>query len=95
MELLDDIEIRCDKCCKVIHLSIDDYDFDTCSFDHDENGMGDEIEYFILDEVTCDECEDFDLDVAEAEYARIQSLILKLLMIKLLFMMYHHGNSKK
>lgn len=53
MELFKDIIIRCDSCGNEIILNKDSYDFETYSYDHGENAMGEEIEYVIQDEIKC------------------------------------------
>lgn len=119
MELLGDIVIRCDSCGDVIVLDKDSFEFETYSYDHGENAMGEEIEYVIQDEIVCScghrvslrisgfeypvgafnyesneilggefeeephmgviyYAEDFDLSLAELEYAKIHFLILQI-----------------
>jgi hypothetical protein len=119
MELFNDIVIRCSSCGEVIVLNKDDYEPDIYSYDHGENGMGEEIEYIFQDEIVCScrnrisfrisgfeypigafdfesseifggefeekphmgviyYAEDFDVSVAELEYARIHTLIMQI-----------------
>lgn len=119
MELLSDIVIRCDSCGEIIVLDKDDFEFESYSYDHGENAMGEEIEYVIQDEIVCScghrlsfrisgfeypigafnyesteilggefeekphmgiiyYAEEFDLSLAELEYAKIHSLILQI-----------------
>lgn len=54
MELFDDLKIRCRSCGSMIRLDKNSFDFETYSYDHVENAMGEEIEYVIQDEVECD-----------------------------------------
>lgn len=56
MELINDIVIKCRSCGEIIVVSKDNYDYDTYSYDHGENGMGDEIQYTLQDEIFCPEC---------------------------------------
>lgn len=56
MELLNDIEICCNRCGRTLTIDKNEIDFYTTSYDHGENGMGDEIEYSFEEEVECCHC---------------------------------------
>ena len=56
MELLEDVSIRCSGCGKMVRIHKEDLEFDSCVYDHGENGMGEEIEYRHKSSITCDHC---------------------------------------
>lgn len=56
MELLNDIEICCGRCSRTSTINKDEIDFYATSYDHGENGMGDEIETYCDGEVECSHC---------------------------------------
>lgn len=56
MELLNDILIRCQKCGEEIKIHKDEFSFETYSYDHGENGMGEEIEFRTEHTFKCDNC---------------------------------------
>ena len=53
----ESFEIVCDTCGKKITIWRDDLDVDVSSYDHGENGMGEEIIYTIEHEIECPCCE--------------------------------------
>ena len=56
MELLEDVLIRCSECGSVIEIHKEEIEFDAFTYDHGENGMGDEIEYRYDGVIVCEEC---------------------------------------
>lgn len=56
MELMDDLLIKCDDCDNEMKICRDDFDFESCSYDHGDNGMGDEIEYYCNENISCSKC---------------------------------------
>lgn len=56
MELLEDVFIRCGRCGKITGIHKEDIEFETCVYDHGENGMGEEIEYLHDGYIVCDHC---------------------------------------
>ena len=53
MELFNDINIKCDACQRTIIIDKQMIDFESFSYDHGENAMGEEIEYVFQDEIEC------------------------------------------
>ena len=53
----ESFEIVCDACGEKITIWRDDLDADVSSYDHGENGMGEEIIYTIEHEIECPCCE--------------------------------------
>ena len=56
MDLLDDVIIRCGRCGKIIGIHKEDIEFESYIYDHGENGMGEEIEYWHDGYIVCDHC---------------------------------------
>lgn len=56
MELLEDVFIRCGRCRKVIGIHKEEFDFESYVYDHGENGMGEEIEYWHEGGILCEYC---------------------------------------
>ena len=56
MELLKDISIRCNKCGKIITIDKEEIDFESCVYEHGENGMGEETEFRHKGCIKCDKC---------------------------------------
>lgn len=69
MELMDDLLIRCDECGAEIPIDKDAVDFETIAYDHGENGMGDEIEYYCDFPVECEDCgNEINIKISGYEY---------------------------
>lgn len=56
MELLEDIFIRCGRCGQVIGIHKEAIEFETSVYDHGDNGMGEEIEYYHDGFLECEHC---------------------------------------
>lgn len=57
MELTtDSFDIRCHECGEIITIFAEDLDVEVSSYDHGENGMGDEAIYDIRHDIECPEC---------------------------------------
>ena len=48
--------VRCDHCDRVTKIYKDEIDFDTTSYDHGDNCMGEEIETYFDEEIECSHC---------------------------------------
>jgi len=69
MELMDDLLIKCNECGKEMKICRDDFDFESCSYDHGDNGMGDEIEYYCNENISCSECgNEINIKISGYEY---------------------------
>jgi hypothetical protein len=69
MELMDDLLVRCDECGGIIRICRDDIDFEISSYDHGENGMGDETEYYCGFSAICGNCgSEIDIRISGYEY---------------------------
>lgn len=69
MELLNDIEICCNRCGRTTTIYKDEIDFYTTSYDYGENGMGDEIETYSDGEIECSNCgQNMRLHISGFEY---------------------------
>lgn len=69
MELLNDLLIRCDECGETISIDKDAVDFETAAYDHGENGMGDETEYYCDFPVECEHCgNEINIKISGFEY---------------------------
>lgn len=57
MELTcDSFRVRCRRCNEIITVFTDDLEVDVSTYDHGENGMGDETIYDIQHDIECPEC---------------------------------------
>lgn len=56
MELLEDVFIRCGRCGRVIGIHKEDIEFDSYTYDHGENSMGEEIEFIHDGGIECEDC---------------------------------------
>lgn len=69
MELLEDVFIRCDRCGKVTGIHKEDIEFETNVYDHGDNGMGEEIEYWHDGYMECDRCgNEISFNISSYEY---------------------------
>lgn len=69
MELLNDIEVRCNNCGRVTTVYKDEIDFYTTSYDHGENCMGEEIGYYSDGKIECCYCgQNMKLHISGFEY---------------------------
>lgn len=56
LELLADLKIKCVRCGYTFSVARDSVAPVSYTYEHGENGMGNEIEYIMRDELKCEQC---------------------------------------
>lgn len=56
MKLMEDVIIRCGRCGKVSGIHKADVDFESYVYDHGDNRMGEEIEFYHKGYIECAQC---------------------------------------